>query len=133
MKRLQIPQKLVYEIAALNLSKIYFLKTAKKTCKPNNCDSNRDWNIFDLPVTPFSLICTHFFNKIFFKTIWLLSCLFNCGKQLLCKKFMAKTLTCFMPLIPLYTPWKHLKTRSSLVFSGGMEKEQWPKTGKLEM
>ena len=47
-KRLQIPQKLVYkkfyihEIAAINLSKIYFLKNAKKTCKPNNCDLNRD-------------------------------------------------------------------------------------------
>ena len=54
MKRLQIPQKLVYErfyvdeksyvdeIAVLNLSKIYFLKNAKKTCKPKNRDSNRD-------------------------------------------------------------------------------------------
>ena len=55
MKRLQIPQKIVYEkfyvhgkkfyvhkIAAVNLSKIYFLKNAKKTCKPNNRDLNRD-------------------------------------------------------------------------------------------
>ena len=33
----------VHEIAAVNLSKIYFLKNAKKTCKPNNCDLNRDW------------------------------------------------------------------------------------------
>ena len=32
----------VHEIAAVNLSKIYFLKNAKKTCKPNNCDLNRD-------------------------------------------------------------------------------------------
>ena len=31
------------EIAAVNLSKIYFLKNAKKTCKPNNRDLNRDW------------------------------------------------------------------------------------------
>ena len=44
MKRLQITQKLVYEkfyvheIAAVNLSKIYFLKNAKKTCKTNNHD-----------------------------------------------------------------------------------------------
>ena len=44
MKRLQILQKLVYKkfyvhkIAAVNLSKIYFLKNAKKTCKPNNRD-----------------------------------------------------------------------------------------------
>ena len=54
MKRLQIPQKRAYEkfyvdkkiyvhdIAAVNLSKIYFLKIAKKTCKPNTSDLNRD-------------------------------------------------------------------------------------------
>ena len=54
MKRLQIPQKLVYEyfmytkifcvhkIAAINLPKIYFLKNAKKACKPNNCNLNCD-------------------------------------------------------------------------------------------
>ena len=36
----------VHEIAAVNLSKIYFLKNAKKTCKPNNRDwINRDWII----------------------------------------------------------------------------------------
>ena len=55
MKRLQIPQKILYEkfyrnekiyvdeIPAVNLSKICFLKNTKKTCKPNNCDLNRDW------------------------------------------------------------------------------------------
>ena len=54
MKRLQIPQNLrtenftymkkfyVHEIAAVNLPKIYFLKNAKKICKPNNCDLHRD-------------------------------------------------------------------------------------------
>ena len=48
MKRLQIPQKLAYEkfyvheIPAVNVSKIYFLKNAKKTCKPNNRNLNRD-------------------------------------------------------------------------------------------
>ena len=31
----------VHEIAAVNLSKIYFLKNAKKTCKPNKHDLNR--------------------------------------------------------------------------------------------
>ena len=31
-----------HEITALNLSKIYFLKNAKKTCKPNKHDLNRD-------------------------------------------------------------------------------------------
>ena len=30
-------KKYVHEIAAVNFSKIYFLKNAKKTCKPNNC------------------------------------------------------------------------------------------------
>ena len=33
----------VHENAAVNLSKIYPLKNAKKTCKPNNRHSNRDW------------------------------------------------------------------------------------------
>ena len=33
----------VNEIAAADLSKIYFLKNAKKTCKPNNRDLNHDW------------------------------------------------------------------------------------------
>ena len=33
----------LYKIAAVNLSKIYFLKNAKKTCKPNNHDLNQDW------------------------------------------------------------------------------------------
>ena len=36
-------KKYVYEIAAVNLSKIYFLKNAKKTCIPKNRDLNRDW------------------------------------------------------------------------------------------
>ena len=31
----------IFEIAAINLSKVYFLKNAKKPCKPNN----RDWII----------------------------------------------------------------------------------------
>ena len=31
------------EIAAVNLSKICFLKNAKKICKTNNRDLNRDW------------------------------------------------------------------------------------------
>ena len=32
----------VYEIATVYLSKTYFRKNAKKTCKPNNRDLNRD-------------------------------------------------------------------------------------------
>ena len=35
----------VYEINAVDLSKIYFLKNAKKTFKPNNRDLNRNWKI----------------------------------------------------------------------------------------
>ena len=31
-----------HEIAAVNLSKINFLKNTKKTCKPDNRDLNRD-------------------------------------------------------------------------------------------
>ena len=48
MKRMQIPQKLVFEkfyvheVPAADLSKMYFSKNAKKTCKPNNRDLNRD-------------------------------------------------------------------------------------------
>ena len=53
IKRLQVQQKLMYEVAvvknlyvnktaAVNLSKIYFLKNAKETCKSNNCSLNRD-------------------------------------------------------------------------------------------
>ena len=33
----------VHEIATVDLSKIYFMKNAKKTCKPNNRDLTRDW------------------------------------------------------------------------------------------
>ena len=49
MKRLQNPQKLVYEkfyvheIAAANFLKIYLLKNTKKTFKPNNSYLSRDW------------------------------------------------------------------------------------------
>ena len=49
MKRFQNSQKRVYgkfyvqKIAAVDLSKSYFLKNAKKTCKPNNHYLNRDW------------------------------------------------------------------------------------------
>ena len=48
MKKLRIPKKPVYEkfyvreIVAVNLSKNYLLKNAKKTCKQNNHDLNRD-------------------------------------------------------------------------------------------
>ena len=49
----------VHEITAVNSSKIYILKNAKETCKPNNRDLNRDWIIR-------KCICIFFFchNKI---------------------------------------------------------------------
>ena len=31
-----------HEIAAVDLSKVYFLKNTMKTCQPNNRDINRD-------------------------------------------------------------------------------------------
>ena len=46
MKRMQIPQKLAYEklyvheSVAVDFSKIYFLKNAKKTCKSNNKEND---------------------------------------------------------------------------------------------
>ena len=68
--RQQIPQKFVYEqfyvyeIAAVNLSKIYSLENAKKKCKPNNCDLNRDWT---------SIKNGNFHgNKSFFFWLWFL-------------------------------------------------------------
>ena len=35
----------VHKIAAVDLSKIYFLKNAMKACQSGNCDLNRDWMI----------------------------------------------------------------------------------------
>ena len=46
----------VHEIAAVNLSKIYFLKNVKKTCKPNNRDLNGDWMNRDPIVFPCSAV-----------------------------------------------------------------------------
>ena len=38
-------------------------------------------------------------------------------------------LTHFMPLISFYTPWKHQKTSDFLMFSGGIERDQWDEMG----
>ena len=63
MKRLQIPQKLLHEkfyvrekiLGTRNwrrkFIKIYFLKNAKKICKPNNRDLNRDWISYNNLIT----------------------------------------------------------------------------------
>ena len=71
MKRLEILQKLMYnksyvhEIAVVNLSKNYFLKNPKKTCKPNNHDLNRDWTISRLLKEHFSE------QQVLFDVTWL--------------------------------------------------------------
>ena len=38
-------------------------------------------------------------------------------------------LTHFLPLVSFYTPWKHHKTRGFLMFTGGIERDQWYETG----
>ena len=38
---------------------------------------------------------------------------------------LTNRLTDFMPLISFYTPWKHQKTKGFLMFSAGMERDQW--------
>ena len=52
----------VQEIAAVDLSKIYFLKNAKKTCKTNNRDLNRDWN------GSYKLLKNHLINDILYRS-----------------------------------------------------------------
>ena len=44
-----------------------------------------------------------------------------------CKKQLLKH---FIPLVSLYTPWKYKKTKSILMFSGGLERGQWRETVK---
>ena len=36
-----------------------------------------------------------------------------------------------MPLVSFYTPWKQQKTRSFLMFSGGIERDQWHEMGQF--
>ena len=39
------------------------------------------------------------------------------------------SLTHFMPLVPFYIPWKHQKTSDFLMFSVGIERDQWHEMG----
>ena len=48
--------------------------------------------------------------------------------QFLCKLIML-SLTHFQPMFHFDTPWKHLKTWSFLMVSGGIELEHWLKMG----
>ena len=38
-------------------------------------------------------------------------------------------LTLFQPMLHFYIPWKHQKTKSLLIFSGGIEVKHWLKMG----
>ena len=38
-------------------------------------------------------------------------------------------ITHFMPLISFHAPLKHQKTRGFLMFSGGIERDQWHEAG----
>ena len=38
-----------------------------------------------------------------------------------------------VPLVYFYTPWKHSKTFRFLMFSRGMEREQWHEMGKVAL
>ena len=70
MEKRQIWQKLVHEkvyvheITAVNLLKICLLKNAKKTCKPNNHDVNRDWITFTLVFKNFEHSKGHWLNSV---------------------------------------------------------------------
>ena len=41
----------------------------------------------------------------------------------------ARKISPFSPMFHFYTPWKHQKTSSFLIFSGGIEVEHWLKMG----
>ena len=42
---------------------------------------------------------------------------------------VTKKMNRFVQLISLYTPWKPQKTSGFLMFSGGLEREQWHEMG----
>ena len=68
----------VHEIAAVNLSKIDFLKNAKKTCKPNNSVLNRDC-IYSTPVLRVDKVSANDLNKKYIDLLKeaKLDCIFN--------------------------------------------------------
>ena len=49
----------------------------------------------------------------------------NKKKVKMFRKGMLVSLSHYMPLFSFYTSWKHQKTRGFLMFSGGIEREQW--------
>ena len=44
------------------------------------------------------------------------------------KNISCDYLTLFWSMFPFYTPWKHQKTITFLMFSGGIKWEHWPET-----
>ena len=51
------------------------------------------------------------------------------GKEEYFHEFRSPVLTHFMSLVSFNTPWKHQKTSSFLMFSGGIQKDQWREMG----
>ena len=78
--------------------------------------------------------CKIFKNTFFHRThlVVALECVINVSfvaslKFLSCKPEF--TLTYFMPPVSFYTLWKHQKTWVVLIFSGGIEREEWHEMG----
>ena len=49
----------------------------------------------------------------------------NKKKVKMFRKGILVSLSHYMPLFSFYTSWKHQKTKGFLMFSGGIEREQW--------
>ena len=47
------------------------------------------------------------------------------------KIIFSTSLTYYSPMLFIYTPWKHQKTRDFLISSGGMERDHWHWMGKF--
>ena len=96
------------------------------------------WNIFNLlgvllfwletcicnPL-PKLLIFNRFFHLLLYQSrSWLFS---NFRlKPFFITQRQHEILTYFWPMFPFYTPWKHQKILSFLVFSGGIKWDHWP-------
>ena len=70
----------MHEIAAVDLSKTYFLKNAKKTCKPNDRDLNRDWIITHVLDIVFITRSHFFLSEIHLKFMEFLVLIFLIGR-----------------------------------------------------
>ena len=78
--------------------------------------------------TPVQVFCRQIFKNIHFeKHLWTATSRAN----QLTGFYMMKTLslTCFIPLLSFYTPWKHQKSRGFLMFLRDIERDQWDEVG----